>query len=308
MSAPEPKADAVGRRAKANARANWQTVKVIGQVKEAMLQRMLRAGLGVLGLIGCLFAWAASSNLALAESEPPFKPVLVMLQTCGMCMNFQPDSNAELLLVMGEDGRLFRQEVGANGPFDTWRPQFKTMRLTPTERDALLSEVRAGLSGFPEQPNIQIDDAPVFAIGLPLGEPNTLLRRYDNVLSNEAWREPSLGALADRLLSIRRTDEEAWRPQTLRLRVIARGKADSTDIRRSVPWPALLTKPSSDNAVVCMALSSEGEFKRQTGNKDLLFDDKIWWVRSQWIDLPFGAIPDEVIPWSSDRKPLTVDC
>ena len=287
--------------------ADCQTVKIIGQVNEAMLQRMLRAGLGLLGLIGWCFAWA-SSNLALAESEASFKPVLVMLQTCGMCMNFQPNSIAELLLVMGEDGRLFRQEVGAKGPFDTWRPQFKTMRLTPTERDALLSEVRGGLSGLREQPEGQIADVPVFAIGLSLGTPKTLLRRYGNVLSDKAWQEPSLRALADRLLSIRKTDEEAWRPQILRLRVIARRKADSTDIQRSVPWPAALTKPSSDNAVVCMALTSEGEFKRQTGNQDLLFDDKIWWVRSEWIDLPFGAIPDEVFPWSSDRKPLTVDC
>jgi hypothetical protein len=74
----------------------------------------------------------------------------------------------------------------------------------------------------------------------------------------------------------------------------------------------LLTKPSSDDAVVCMNLSWKEigvrAFRDEIRNRWLDYDGKTWDVRDQWIDLPFGAMPENVIWWAALGKPVSDDC
>jgi hypothetical protein len=166
-----------------------------------------------------------------------------------------------------------------------------------------------------EKPEADIADAPILGVWLsPPGSQKRLVWRYAYLWAEGAFglREPALRSVVDRLLSVRGVDEQEWRPQVMRFRVVATGKSRGSADPYSIAWPDTLTKPSSDNAVVCMDLSWKEigvrRFVSEIRNRWLDFDYRSWEVRDQWIDLPFGAQPQDVMWWASKGQPVTDDC
>lgn len=266
--------------------------------------------------------WLGAARSAEAEPDPPFKPVLTLIQAFGLPGPQAPGFMPELIFAMSADGRVIFQNVRPE-ELGQVPPRFMRVRLSPIERAALWNEALprfreldpcAGPCAPETGPRVMIwDGAPAL---LQLTSEDGVIqkaRSYGDLwhpLPKDTHIAPTFIAMFNRLAHFSHPGAVAWHATRLHVRIAA---GEKSEFYEPLEWPKTLTTPTSQDAIVCMPIPPGGlqpslEMRALQNGNGLAFEGRAWRMRDYWYELPFGATPDDFTDYHPWGPPLSDDC